>query len=43
MEEGWKENDESMNNPPLECHKAQLSPASSKEIDNWVCTTAVLH
>ena len=41
MEEGRKDSDEIVDVPPLECHESGLSLASSKEVDNWVCTTTV--
>ena len=41
MEEGWEESDESVNVPPLECLKADLSLTSSEEVDNWVCAAVV--
>ena len=42
MEEGWEESDESVNVPPLECPKPDLSLASPKEVDNGVSATVVL-
>ena len=42
MEEGREEGDESVDVPPLECPKSDLSLASPEEVDNWVCATIVL-
>ena len=41
VEECRKECDEGVNVQPLECHKSDMSPASAKEADDWVSTTAV--
>ena len=41
VKKGWEESDESVKVPSLECHKADLSLAGSKEID-WVGTVVVL-
>ena len=41
MKERWKESDEGMDVPPLECHEADLSLASSKEVNDRVRTTIV--
>jgi len=42
VEEGWEESDESVDVPPLECPKPDLSLASPKEVDNGVSATVVL-
>ena len=42
MEEGWEESDETVDVPPLECPKPDLSLASPKEVDNWIGAAVVL-
>jgi len=42
VEEGREESNDGVNVPPLECHKTDLSLASSKEVDNGVRAAVVL-
>ena len=42
MKEGWDKSDESMNIPPLECHKTDLSLAGPKEVNHRASTPIVL-